>query len=45
MAKVKLSKGTEILYRPNPDYIGSDSFSAKNEIYNIEFPYNVVITK
>jgi hypothetical protein len=30
-----LSQGTEILYRPNPDYIGSDSFSVKNEMVNI----------
>jgi hypothetical protein len=38
-----LTHATEILYKPNPDYIGPDSFSAKNETYNIERSYNVVV--
>lgn len=38
-----LSGGTNVYYRPDPGYVGSDSFSVLNEMYNIDRPYNVIV--
>jgi hypothetical protein len=38
-----LSGGTNVYYKPEPGYVGPDSFAVLNEMYNIERVYNVVI--
>ena len=38
-------KGTVVAYRPNPGFIGSDSFTVLNEMVNMERQYNVTVTK
>jgi hypothetical protein len=35
--------GTDVYYKPNPDYIGPDSFGVLVELFNIDKPYNVVV--
>jgi hypothetical protein len=37
--------GTDVYYKPNPAYIGSDSFGVLVELFNIDKPYNVVVGK
>lgn len=37
------SGGTNVYYKPEPNYVGSDSFAIVNEMYNIERIYNVVV--
>jgi hypothetical protein len=39
------SGGTRVLYKPDPGFIGSDSFSVVNETLNIVMPYDVVVTQ
>ena len=38
-----LGNGTNVYYKPDPGYVGPDSFAVLNEMYNIERLYNVVI--
>jgi hypothetical protein len=38
-----LSNGTNVYYKPDPGYVGSDSFAVLHEMYNIERVYNVVV--
>jgi hypothetical protein len=38
-----LSNGTNVYYKPDPGYVGSDSFAVLTELYNIERVYNVVV--
>jgi hypothetical protein len=40
-----LSGGTQVLYKPDAGFTGSDSFSVINETLNIIMPYNVVVTQ
>jgi hypothetical protein len=35
--------GTDVYYKPNPGYIGPDSFGVLVELFNIDKPYNVVV--
>ena len=35
--------GTDVYYKPNPGYIGPDSFGVLVEILNIDKPYDVVV--
>ncbi len=39
------SNGTRVLYRPNPDFIGGDSFSVRDATFNITLPYDVVVVR
>jgi len=39
------SHGTRVLYRPNPDFTGDDSFSVRDATFNITLPYNVVVVR
>jgi hypothetical protein len=36
---------TDVDYKPNPGYIGPDSFSVLVTLYNIDKPYNVTVVK
>ena len=38
-----LQNGTQILYRPSPNFAGSDSFSVRDDMFNITLPYDVII--
>jgi hypothetical protein len=38
-----LGGGTNIYYKPEPGYVGPDSFAVLSEMYNIERVYNVVV--
>ena len=40
---VVLRAGTNVYYRPDPGYSGSDSFSVLHEMYNLEWPYTVTV--
>jgi hypothetical protein len=40
-----VSGGTQILYKPDAGFTGSDSFSVVNEALNIVMPYDVVVTQ
>ena len=37
--------GTQIMYKPDAGFTGSDSFSVMNETLNMVMPYNVVVTQ
>ena len=40
-----LRTGTRVLYRPNPDFTGDDSFSVRDDTFNITLPYDVVVVR
>jgi hypothetical protein len=42
---VVLDKGTRIAYKPTTGFIGTDEFSVINEMYNVERPYKVTVSK
>jgi hypothetical protein len=37
------NNGTDVYYRPNPGYTGSDAFSVLVEFYKIDKPYKVIV--
>lgn len=40
-----LDKGTRIAYRPIPGFTGTDEFSVINEMYNVDRPYTVTVSR
>ena len=40
-----LDKGTRISYRPIAGFAGTDEFSVINEMYNVDRPYKVTVTR
>jgi hypothetical protein len=40
---VPRDNGTDVYYKPNPGYTGTDSFGVLVDIFNIDKPYNVVV--
>ncbi len=40
-----LDKGTRISYRPIAGFTGSDEFSIINEMYNVDRPYKVTVSR
>jgi len=42
---VRMDAGTNIYYKPNPGFTGTDNFTVVNEMFNIERPYTVIVRK
>ena len=40
-----LRNGTQVRYRPSPDFTGGDSFSVRDDTFNITLPYDVVVVR
>jgi len=40
-----LDNGTRISYKPNTGFTGADEFSVVNEMYNVDRPYKVTVSR